>query len=247
MTGLAPARSEIGASLLACGASPATCRRDHIAPHLDSAEPDGEDFETRCPACGHGGFRVSQPTRSRRLRHVWTCACPRCKCPAGAVRSVLLQLGIAAGCLGSYDGDSAKEIPADIARAMDLAISDILATPGLKLQDVRLVLAEAQGRKIPENDYSEFVKFAKSIGLAHQQAYEAARRWVSRPSGRPPQTGGRVVDTSRNTEQGIDVKPRRPQPHGPTEKVETAYRKSRADGEAATEKVERTSEDKTAA
>ena len=88
--------------------------------------------------------------------------------------------------------------------------------PRLKLQDVRLILAEAQGRKIPEDDYTEFVKFAKGIGLAHQQAYEAARRWVRRPSDCPPQTGGRVVDTSRNTEPGNDVKPRRSQSRDPT-------------------------------
>src|ERR1700722_2423633 len=73
---------------------------------------------------------------------------------------------------------------------MDLAISDILATPGLKLQDVRLILAEAQGRKIPVDDYTEFVRFAKGIGLAHQQAYEAARRWVRRPSDGPLKPGG---------------------------------------------------------
>jgi hypothetical protein len=170
---------------------PDQCRREHIASRLAGAEPEGGDFEARCPVCGHGGFRVSRATRSRRLRNVWTCACPRCRCPAGAVRGALLRLGVGAGCLGDYDGGSTREIPADIARAMDLAISDILAAPGLKLQDVRLILAEAQGRKIPEDDYTEFVRFAKSIGLAHQQAYEAARRWVSRPPGSPPTNRGR--------------------------------------------------------
>lgn len=230
-----------------CGLSPDQCRRDHVAIRLDGAEADGTDFEARCPKCGHGGFRISRPTRSRRLRHVWTCACPRCRCQSGAIRVALLRLGIDASCLGTYDGDHAKEIPAETARAMDQAISDILATPGLKLQDVRLVLAEAQGRKIPE-DYTGFVKFAKSVGLAHQQAYEAARRWVSRPSDCPPQTGGGVVDTSRSTEQGNPVKPRRSHSRRPTEKVETAYRKSResevSDTLGPTEKVERTLDDR---
>jgi hypothetical protein len=230
---------------LACDLDAGTCRRDHIASRLEKVEADGGDYEARCPACGHGGFRVSRPTRSKRLRNVWTCACQRCRgrCGPGAIRVALLRLGISAACLGTYDGDNAKEIPADVARAMDLVISDILATPGLKLQDVRLALAEAQGRKIPDDDYTEFVKFAKGVGLAHQQAYEAARRWVRRPSDCPPQTGGEVVDTSRNTEQGNPVKPRRSQPRGPTEKVETPSRKSRAADDRPTEKVEQTQDD----
>lgn len=228
---------------LACGLDAGTCRRDHIASRLDGVEADGSDYEARCPVCHHGGFRVSRPTRSKRLRNVWTCACPKCRCPAGAIRAGLLQRDIAAACLGSYDGDNAKEIPPDVARAMDLAISDVLATPGLKLQDVRIYLAEAQGRKIPE-DYTEFVKFAKRIGLAHQQAYEAARRWTRRPSDCPPQTGGEVVDTSRNTEQGNLVKPRRSQARNPTEKVEMAFRKSRAAKDRPTEKVEQTQDDR---
>ncbi len=162
---------------MACDLGPDACRREHIASRLAGIKPDGADYEARCPACGRGGFRISKP-RSRRLRHIWTCAGRRC--PAGTLRVALLRLGITAACLGVYDGDNAREIPPGIARAMDQTINDILATPGLKLQDVRLALAEAQGRKIPD-EYTAFVKFAKSIGLAHQQAYEAARRWVSRP------------------------------------------------------------------
>ena len=162
---------------MACDLGPDACRREHIASRLDGAEADGTDYEARCPSCGRRGFRISKP-RSRRLRHIWTCAGRRC--PAGTLRVALLRLGISAACLGVYDGDNAKEIPADTARAMDQTISDILATPGLKLQDIRLALAEAQGRKIPDG-YTEFVRFAKGIGLAHQQAYEAARRWVGRP------------------------------------------------------------------
>jgi hypothetical protein len=197
---------------LACHLSSARCRAEDIAPHLAEAEADGSDFEARCPVCGRGGFRISEP-RSPRLRHVWTCAANRC--PAGAIRSALLRSGVSVACLGVYDGANAREIPADVARAMDRAINDILSMPGLKLQDVRLLLAEAQGRKFPD-DYSEFVRFAKGIGLAHQQAYEAARREFSRPSDCPPSNRGEVVDTSRNTEPGSNVKPRRSQPREPT-------------------------------
>jgi hypothetical protein len=157
---------------LACQLTAARCRAECIASHLAEAESDGFDFEARCPVCGRGGFRISEP-RSPRLRHVWTCAANRC--PAGAIRGALLRSGIGVGCLGGYDGANAKEVPADVARAMDRAISDILNCPKLKLQEVRLLLAEAQGRKFPD-DYTEFVRFAKGIGLAHQQAYEAARR-----------------------------------------------------------------------
>jgi hypothetical protein len=171
---------------VACDLNPGACRTKCIAGRLAEAEQDGSDYEARCPACGRGGFRISEP-RSPRLRHVWTCAGSRC--PAGTIRGALLRLGIGAGCLGIYDGANIKEIPPDVARAMDRAISDILSMPGLKLQDVRLLLAEAQGRKIPDN-YTEFVRFAKSIGLAHQQAYEAARREFGRPSDCPPSNRG---------------------------------------------------------
>lgn len=198
---------------MACDLGADACRRKHIASRLDDAEEDRGDWEARCPVCHRGGFRVSRPTRSRRLRHVWTCAGQRCS--AGDIRLALLKLDISIGCLGVYDGDNAKTVPADVARDMDRTITDILATPGLKLQDVRILLAEAQGRKIP-GTYAEYVKFAKSIGIAHQQAYESARREFGRPSDSPPQTGGEVVDTSRNTAPGSAVKPRRSQARSPT-------------------------------
>jgi hypothetical protein len=203
---------------LACDLGPDDCRRKHIASRLDEAEEDGGDFEARCPVCGHDTFRVSKPDRSRRLRNVWTCACKgRCKdrCRVGELRGALLRLKIPPACLGIYDGDNAKEIPADVARDMDRTVSDILATPNLKLQDVRILLAEAQGRKSPD-DFTGYVKWAKSIGIAHQQAYEQARRKFSRPSDSPPHPGRGVVDTSRNTEPGSDVKPRRSQPRSRT-------------------------------
>lgn len=231
---------------MTCGLSPSTCRRNHIAPQLKNAEADGGDYEAPCPACGHGGFRISQPTRSRSYRHIWTCACRRCKCSPGVVRVALLKLDIDMGCLGLYCGNSPTAVQPEAARRMDRVISDILAAPHLKSADVRLALAEAQGRVIPE-EYREFVRFAKDIGISQQQAYEAARRWVGRPSDCPPLTGGGVVDTSRSTAPGSDVKPRSSQPRDLTEKVRQPYRKSEeqaaCDPEAFTEKVNRTLDD----
>lgn len=222
------------------------CRREHIAIRLAGAELDGAGYEARCPVCGHDSFRVSRPDHSRRHRNIWTCACKgqcRERCRPGEIRAALLRLGIGAGCLGIYDGINAKEIPSGVARDMDRTINDILATPGLKLQDVRILLAEAQGRK-PPSDYGGYVQWAKSIGLAQQQAYEAARREVSRPADSPSVPEGGVVDTSRNTQPGSDVKPRRSQPRDLTEKVEPAYRISKTQGDMPdsrlTEKVKQT-------
>ncbi len=127
---------------------------------------------------------------------------------------------------------------------MDRTIRDILAAPHLKPADMRIILAEARGQRIPE-DYTEFVKFAKSIGIGHQQSYEAARRWTSRPSGQsPPQTGGGVVDTSRNTEPDADVKPRSSGLREATETVELPYgNRMESRGGVPTETVERTLDD----
>ena len=182
---------------MGCRLTPDQCRTSHVAVHLEDVTPDGADFEARCPACHHGGFRISRPTRSRTLRHVWTCACKRCRCDPAVIRGALLRRSILAACLGAYDGSKSREIPQDAARAMNRAIADILITPGLKPSDVRLIIAEAQGRKIPE-DEREFVRFARSIGIGRSQACEAAARWC-RPSDCPPQTRGGVVDTSRST------------------------------------------------
>lgn len=198
------------------------CRRDHIAGLLLDAEQDGSGFEARCPECGHPGFRVDRPTRSTRYRHIWTCACGRCKCKAGTLRAALLRLGISRDCLGAYDGPVQHDIQPETARRMDMAIRDILAVPGLKPADIRIMLAEAQGAKVPD-DYTGFVKFARQAGIGHQQAYEAARRWVGRPSDCPPSNRGEVVDTSRTTEPTGDVKPLRSQLRGPTETVEPPY------------------------
>jgi hypothetical protein len=231
---------------LACPSAPDACRRDHVAARLDGARADGTDFEARCPACGHGGFRISRADRSKRLRHIWTCNCGRCggTCAPRDIRDALLSLGIGRDCLGAYDGNAPKAIPPDAAKRQELAIRDIIATPHLKPADMRLVLAEALGWTIPA-DYTEFVKVAKRAGIGHQQAYEAARRWLGRPPDCPPLTGGEVVDTSRSTEPRADVKPRRPKHRKPTETVEPAY-ENRSDSPVAvpTENVERTLDDK---
>ncbi|HEX3957775.1 MAG TPA: hypothetical protein VHZ03_14250 [Trebonia sp.] len=194
---------------MACDLDPDACRTKHIAERLARAEQDGSDYEAQCPACGHGGFRVSA-ARIRAYRHIWTCACKRCGggngCSGADLRRELIKLDIPAGCLGIYNGGTQKEISPEAARRMNLTISDILAAPHLKPSDMRIALAEAQGRTIP-TEYAAFVKFAKEIGIGHQQAYEAARRWVSRPSGSHPLTGGGVVDTSRSSTAPEPVKP----------------------------------------
>ena len=187
-----------------CGLGPDKCRCDCIAARLDDPEPDGTDFEARCPVCGHGGFRISRPTRSRALRHIWTCACKRCKCSPGAIRAALLRRDISRACLGSYDGNAPKDIRPEVARNQSLAIRDILATPQLRPADMRIILAEATGLK-PPSEINAFVKFAMAQGVGRRQAYEIAKYWC-RPSGSHPLTGGGVVDTSRNTKPGTVVK-----------------------------------------
>lgn len=171
-----------------CDKDPTACRRDHIAARLADAEAAGADYEARCPVCGHDSFRVSEPDRSKRLRHVWTCAC-KGECQPGALRIALLKLDISAACLGLYDGANARIIPAAVAQQMDRTINDILGLPGLRPADMRIMLAEAQGAKVP-TEFAAFVKFAKGIGLAQQQAYEAARREFGRPSDCPPSNRG---------------------------------------------------------
>ena len=182
---------------MACDLEPDACRTKHVAERLARTEQDCGDYEAQCPVCGHGGFRISA-ARVRAYRHIWTCACKRCGggngCSGADLRGALIKLGITADCLGNYNGGAQKEISPEAARRMNLVISDILAAPHLKPSDMRIALAEAQGRVIPE-EYAAFVKFAKGIGIGHQQAYEAARRWLGRPSGSLPLTGGGVVDT----------------------------------------------------
>jgi hypothetical protein len=227
---------------MACHANPATCRREHIAKHLDVIAEDNGDFEARCPACGHGGFRISKPERSNRLRHIWACNCRRCprRCDPGDIRAALLRLKISPACLGLYEGTAPRDIPPEAARRMDRAMRDIIATPHLKPADIRIIIAEALGMK-PPAEYREFVKFAKSIGIGHQQAYEAARREVGRPADGPPVPGGGVANTSRNMKPGSVVKSRRSPHSESTETVETGYgNRSETTVEAPTETVEPT-------
>ena len=172
---------------MACDLDADTCRAKHIAGRLDGAESDGGDYEARCPACGHGGFRISA-ARVRAYRNVWTCACKRCRCSPGAVRVKLLGRDIPAACLGLYDGPVRKDIDPETARAVNRAIEDIYAVPHLKPADMRLMLAEAQGRKVP-GEFGQLVKFAMSLGIGKTQAKEAAGRWC-RPSDSHPPNGG---------------------------------------------------------
>ena len=225
---------------MACHANPATCRREHIAKHLEVIAEDHGDFEARCPVCGHGGFRISKPERSNRLRHIWACNCRRCprRCDPRDIRAALLRRKIPPACLGLYEGTAPKDIAPEAAQRMDRAMRDIIATPHLKPSDIRIIIAEALGMKAP-TDYREFVKFAKDIGIGHQQAYEAARREVGRPADSPPVPGGGVGNTSRNTKPGSVVKSRRSPHSRSTETVEAGYgNHSETPVEAPTETVE---------
>jgi hypothetical protein len=109
------------------------------------------------------------------------------------MRAALLGLGITPSCLGSYGiSPKAGTDPAMAAR-LDAATTDILAAPHLKPSDIRILLAEARGQKVPE-DYRQFVRWAMELGISRTRAYEAAARWC-RPPDSPPNRGGGVVDT----------------------------------------------------
>lgn len=170
---------------MACDTAADACRSRHVAAKFPDAEFDGVDFEALCPVCGHRGFRVSH-AKVRAYRNVWTCA--RCKASASDLRCALLRLDIPAACLGIYDGPVQKTIDPDAARRMDLAARDILATPRLKPADIRIVLAEAQGHKVP-GEFRPFVRWAMGLGIGKTQAQEAAARWC-RPAGQSPPLPG---------------------------------------------------------
>jgi len=160
---------------MACPRGAHQCRADDIAPKLRDPEPDGGDWEARCPVCGHETFRISKPDRSG-YRNIWACACKKCRCKP-YLRAALLALGILPGCLGSYGtkGGSASPDPAAVAM-LTQAVDDILDAPRLKPSDMRIVLAEARGHKVPA-DKRAFVPWAMSIGIGRRQAYDAADRW----------------------------------------------------------------------
>ena len=197
--------------MIPCATAAGTCRHKHVAAPLGLVPNPRRpgDFEGTCPECGHGGFAFSAPDRSRTLRSMWSCNCKKCNrgrgCLPGVLRAALLRLGISARCLGDYDGSGGKEVPAETARKLQLAVSDILAIPHLKPADMRIILAEAQGQKVPE-EFRPFVKFDISLGIGKTQAQEAAARWGCRPSDSRPQTRGAVADASRNTQPGVVVK-----------------------------------------
>lgn len=173
-------------AFMGCLAPADRCRADHVAARLAAPERDGTDWEAKCPSCHHGGFRVSQPSRSH-YRHIWACACRRCKCSPADVRSALLAAGVMPGCLGSYGANGSTGTDPAAAARLQQAVDDILAAPGLKPADIRIVLAEARGQKVP-GDYGTFVKWAMGIGIGRSQAYEAASRWC-RPADSPSPGG----------------------------------------------------------
>ena len=168
------------------------CRARHVAPGLRDAKPDGTDYEARCPVCGHPAFRVSA-AREKRYRNVWTCACKPRHCEPGALRAALLSLGIMPGCLGVYAASAKASTDPGMAARLDAITADILAAPYLKPSDIRILLAEARGQKVP-GEYRAFVKWATGIGIGRTQAYEAAARWC-RPADESSCPEGGVADT----------------------------------------------------
>lgn len=177
---------------MACSASPQRCRAEHIAPKLRDAKQDGGDWEAKCPICGHPSFRVSKPDRSG-YRNIYTCACKRCRCKP-KLRAAVLGAGVLPGCLGSYgaSGGQASPDPAAVA-VLTQSIDDILNAPGLRPSDMRIILAEARGQKVP-TERKPFIPWAMSIGIGRRQAYEAAERWCRPAGSSPPLPGEGVAD-----------------------------------------------------
>ncbi len=178
---------------MACGSKAEQCRAEHIALELRGAGQDGTDWEARCPLCGHGGFRIST-AKVRSYRHVWTCNCKRCRCgdPA-ALRSALLKLGITPGCLGVYAMDLKPAADPIAAAALREAVDLILSWPGLDPSEMRLILAEARGDKIPD-DYSGLAKYGQSIGISRAHSFRMAAKLCRPPDASSSPEGG-VVDT----------------------------------------------------
>jgi hypothetical protein len=163
------------------------CRAEHVAPKLSEAEQAGADFEAHCPVCRHGGFRISRASRSR-YRHVWVCTCRRCRCDPAAIRAEMMRLGVRSGCLGGYGVDLTAGSDPIAAAALREAVDLVLSWPGLDPSMMRLILAEARGDKVPD-EYGEFAKFARAIGIGKSHAYNLAKL-NCRPSGCPSPGGG---------------------------------------------------------
>lgn len=176
-----------------CGRGFDLCRAEHIAVKLRDYRQVGTDWEARCPVCGHPTFRISRAD-NKRYRHVWTCACKPRHCQPETMRAELLALGIMPGCLGLYAASAKAGTDPDMATRLDAITADILAAPGLRPSDMRILIAEARGQKVP-GDKRAFAKWAQTIGIGRRQAYEAADRWCRPPDGHPSR-GGQVQDQS---------------------------------------------------
>lgn len=176
---------------MACGPAE-QCRTQHIAAKLRDAEPDGTDYEARCPVCNHGGFRISK-AKAKSYRHVWTCNCRRCRCDPVAIRAALLALGISRSCLGNYVLDLKPAADPVAAAALREAVDLILNWPGLDPSEMRLMLAEARGDKIPD-DYSGLAKYGQSIGISRAHSFRMAAKLCRPPDASSSPEGG-VVDT----------------------------------------------------
>ena len=169
---------------MSCPLGPGPCRREHIAARLRDAVQDGTDWEACCPVCGHETFRVSAPERAR-WRNIWGCACRgHRRCQDADMRGALLALGVMPGCLGGYAASMKASTDPNMAARLDAISADILSAPHLKPSDMRILLAEARGDKVPE-DQRDFVKWAIELGISRTRAYEAATRWC-RPPDSPP-------------------------------------------------------------
>jgi hypothetical protein len=184
---------------LACDLGPDDCRREHIASKLDSPEPDGPDFEARCPSCGHGGFRVSHPTLTK-MRNMWTCHCQICNggkgCRAKDMRAAMLRRKILPWCLGSYIGKGKPDADLDQLRRIAQTVEDLInCCPVFSAADMVMALAEARGDKIPD-DYKECAAYARTLGMSRANSYNVAEKWGGRlrqsSSGLlvPPHPGG---------------------------------------------------------
>jgi hypothetical protein len=178
---------------VACRRADDQCRAQDIARYLRDARQDGNDWESRCPLCDHKSFRVSAPERTR-WRNIWTCACKgHPKCDGGSLRAELLRLGIRPACLGNWAIDLKPAADTVAAAELRETVDMILNWPGLDPSEMRFMLAEARGDKIPD-DYREFARFAQGIGIGRRNSYNLAER-NCRPSGCLPPGGG-VEDQS---------------------------------------------------
>ena len=171
--------NEVLRALRLSSSSPAaasTSRLTLTTPNLTARTPPG-----RLPAaCGHGRIQDLEAGLSRKYRHIWTCACKRCG--RGAVsRRQSLRVQPAPGrdvpdylprplrrC-GSPRGRSRPEVAPGL---WTWPAMPHLAGPRLAWADIRLALAEAQGRKVLDRLH-RVREVRQEHRVGHQQAYEA--------------------------------------------------------------------------